>query len=190
MSQAEHWDPVTRELVESRLGRGDGRIFFTDAERETAAALFDQLMGQHSEPRIPVLEPVESRLAANRTDGWHHQDLPPDRVTWRKSLANLDADADSAFGGRFSECTLDEQVEILRGVQGLSSQLWHGLRATEVWNLWMRYVCAAFYSHPWAWNEIGFPGPAYPRGYKNAGIGKKEPFEAEETHPEQGPVPY
>ena len=23
----------------------------------------------------------------------------------------------------------------------------------------------AFYSHPWAWNEIGFGGPAYPRGY-------------------------
>ena len=28
-----------------------------------------------------------------------------------------------------------------------------------------------------AWDEIGFPGPAYPRGYKNPGVGEREPFE-------------
>ena len=26
-----------------------------------------------------------------------------------------------------------------------------------------------FYSHPWAWNEIGFGGPAYPQGYMRLG---------------------
>ena len=41
---------------------------------------------------------------------------------------------------------------------------WHGFDAKHVWSLWTRYACAAFYSHPWAWNEIGFGGPAYPRG--------------------------
>jgi hypothetical protein len=40
----------------------------------------------------------------------------------------------------------------------------------------------AFYSHPWAWNEIGFGGPAYPRGFMRLGgpggaIGVREPFE-------------
>ena len=35
----------------------------------------------------------------------------------------------------------------------------------------------AFYSHPWAWNEIGFPGPAYPRGYLNLGINAREHWE-------------
>jgi len=28
-----------------------------------------------------------------------------------------------------------------------------------------------------AWNEIGFGGPAYPRGYKNIGIDAREPWE-------------
>ncbi len=46
----------------------------------------------------------------------------------------------------------------------------------HVWSLWTRYACTAFYSHPLAWNEIGFSGPAYPRGYKNAGV-EAEPFE-------------
>ena len=39
-----------------------------------------------------------------------------------------------------------------------------GCPAGRVFALWMRYACAAFYSHPWAWNEIGFGGPAYPQG--------------------------
>ncbi len=66
---------------------------------------------------------------------------------------------------------------------------WHGLAAGHVWSLWTRYACAAFYSHPWAWNEIGFGGPAYPRGYKARGIGKRERWEVAD---EQGadPVPW
>jgi hypothetical protein len=44
-------------------------------------------------------------------------------------------------------------------------------------------MLSAFYSHPWAWNEIGFGGPAYPRGFMRlGGAGKqgaqvREPFE-------------
>ena len=39
----------------------------------------------------------------------------------------------------------------------------------RAWSVVMRAVLAAFYSHPWAWNEIGFGGPAYPRGYSRFG---------------------
>ena len=33
----------------------------------------------------------------------------------------------------------------------------------------MRDLRRQFYAHPWAWNEIGFGGPAYPRGYARFG---------------------
>ena len=32
--------------------------------------------------------------------------------------------------------------------------------------------------HPWAWNEIGFGGPAYPRGYARLGPGQRESWES------------
>jgi hypothetical protein len=35
---------------------------------------------------------------------------------------------------------------------------------------------------------MGFPGPAYPRGYKNAGVGKLEPFEVGDARPAEDPV--
>jgi len=41
--------------------------------------------------------------------------------------------------------------------------------------------CAdAYYSHPWAWDEIGFGGPAYPRAYMRLERGEAESWESEE----------
>ena len=45
----------------------------------------------------------------------------------------------------------------------------------------MRAVVQGFYSHPWAWNEMGFGGPAYPRGYAALGAGHKEHWEGDEA---------
>lgn len=36
-----------------------------------------------------------------------------------------------------------------------TSEVFAGMLAMHLWNLWMRYACSAYYSHPWAWNEIG-----------------------------------
>ena len=73
-------------------------------------------------------------------------------------------------------------------VQDLGGKDWHGLNAAHVWSLWTRYACTAFYAHPSAWNEIGFPGPAYPRGYKHAGVDAREPFEVADAHPVSDPA--
>lgn len=131
---------------------------------------------------------VEERLATGNSDGWRHKDLPADPDTWRESLQCLDEDALEAYGSTFAACSLSQQHDLLATIQGSSAASWHHLRPAEIWNLWMRYVCAAFYSHPWAWNEIGFPGPAYPRGYKNLGLDRREPFEQSKRYPDQAQV--
>jgi len=50
--------------------------------------------------------------------------------------------------------------------------------AMENWVV-TRGALSEFYSHPWTWNEIGFGGPAYPRGYVRLGPGQRESWEAE-----------
>jgi hypothetical protein len=103
--------------------------------------------------------------------------MPEDGEAWRRSLRALDEDAQQACGKSFAACSWEEQAELIQAVQDRGSQDWHGMRAHHVWSLWTRYACAAFYSHPWAWNEIGFGGPAYPRGYKHIGFDAREPWE-------------
>jgi Gluconate 2-dehydrogenase subunit 3 len=66
----------------------------------------------------------------------------------------------------------------------LTGGVWDELPAATAWTVVMRAVLAAFYSHPWAWNEIGFGGPAYPRGYMRLAEGPSsaDPDEAREAY--------
>ena len=189
MGQAPHWDQVTADLVASRSAPPPEIKFFTTAERACASALLDHLTGQFREPRVPVLQMIDARLAAGETDGWRYDDMPEDGQAWRDTLSYLDADAKARCGGTFAEAAEADRHHLIQAVQDQASGgSWHGLPAKHVWSLWTRYACTAFYAHPAAWTEIGFPGPAYPRGYKNAGVDKLEPFEVPDAKPGIDPI--
>jgi gluconate 2-dehydrogenase subunit 3-like protein len=187
-AQARHWDPVTERVVLARLAPATDLRFFTPAEAAAATALCDQLLGQAGDPLVPLTPVIDARLADAETDGWHYGDMPEDGQAWRESLAGLDADAGAKFGRALADCALGDQQEVIQAVQDAGSGEWHGLNAAHVWSLWTRYACTAFYAHPLAWNEIGFPGPAYPRGYKNAAVDGREPFEVADARPQDDPA--
>jgi hypothetical protein len=188
LRQTRHWDPVTAGVVLARLGPPPALRFFSPAEEAVGTALVDLLLDQHEEPRVPVLRMIDTRLVEHQTDGWRYEDMPEDGQAWRDSLAGLDEDARERAGTGFAECRRAEQAAIVDRVQAMAGDDWHGMPASHVWSLWTRYACTAFYSHPWAWNEIGFPGPAYPRGYKNPGIDAREPFEVADARPSDDPT--
>jgi Gluconate 2-dehydrogenase subunit 3 len=191
LSQAPHWDQVTADAVAARVRPPPLPKFFTKAEEACARALLNLLTGQGRQDdklAVPVLEMVDSRLAAGDTDGWRYADMPEDGQAWRDTLSYLDADANRRCGTLFADAPETDQKALVQAVQDLTSADWHGLPAAHVWSLWTRYACTAFYAHPFAWAEIGFPGPAYPRGYKNAGVGKLEPFEVSDAQPSEDPV--
>ena len=192
VSQSRHWDSATAGVVLSRIGQQPAMRYFTPAEQAAATALCDQLLDQHDdrpdEPRVPVVNMIDARLAEKQTDGWRYHDMREDGLAWRESLAALDEDAIARFGGEFATCSPEHQATLIEFVRQRGSDLWHGMPASHVWNLWTRYACTAFYSHPFAWNEMGFPGPAYPRGYKNPGVGRREPFEVRDARPSEDPV--
>jgi hypothetical protein len=179
LTQRRHWDEVTAGVVLERLSATTQLGFFTDVEVSVARPLLDLLIGQEDERLVPVLELVDTRLARGETDGWHYDDLPEDADAWRQTLAWLDEDARSAHGLPFARIGVDAQRELISAVQRCSQDgdKWHEYPAGQVWSLWTRYACTAFYSHPSAWSEIGFGGPAYPRGYLNLGVDKLEHWE-------------
>jgi len=188
LSQVETWDMVTAGVVLGRLSPPPPLRFFTIAEEAVGRVLVDQLLDQRGEPRVPVLEMIDARLAEARTDGWHYADMPEDGQAWRDSLRALGADAEARFGRGFPHLDWARQGELIGAVQELGDGRWHGLPAAHVWSLWTRYAASAFYSHPWAWNEIGFGGPAYPRGYRNLGVDRREPWEVPDAHPYRDPL--
>jgi hypothetical protein len=181
LGQAPTWDAVTKGVVLRRLGPPPPVRFFSVQEEAVARPMLDRLLAQDEDPRIPVFEQIDARLAEEETDGWHYEDLPPDGEAWRASLAALESNARERFDRGFAELGAREQKDLLEAVR--TAERWHGLPAARIWNLWIRYAVTAFYAHPWSWNEIGFGGPAYPRGYKNIDLGGLEPWEEREAHP-------
>jgi hypothetical protein len=188
LGQTSHWDPVTAGVVLNRVGRPPDIRFFTPAEEATATALCERLLGQDDQPKVAVVPMIDARLAERETDGWRYDDMPEDGQAWRDTLRFLDEDSRDAWSHPFAQAAAEDQRAVLQAVQDLGAKDWHGLNAAHVWSLWTRYACTAFYAHPAAWNEIGFPGPAYPRGYKNPGVDKREPFEVADARLSSGPA--
>ena len=164
-----------------RLAARHERSFFTEDEEQTCRPLLDRLLAADEGPdKIPLFELIDGRLADGWTDGWRYEDMPPDADAWRASLVELQRRS-------FATMAAAAQNQLLESIR--ASERFADMPATRLWGLWMRYACTAYYSHPWAWSEIGFGGPAYPRGYKNIGVGKREPWEVEEVD-SRDPIPW
>ncbi|MEU4211830.1 gluconate 2-dehydrogenase subunit 3 family protein [Streptomyces sp. NPDC026206] len=175
------WDTATAGVVLARLGpRPQPPLsFFTPAEEAAAEALLDHLLARSpKDPPVPVLSVIDERLATGQGDGWRYADVPEDGEAWRRSLAALDEDARVRHAGRvFAGIGYGDRDRLLHHVLHLGPRDWYGMPAAHVWSLWTRYACEAYYAHPYAWDEIGFGGPAYPRGYLRLGRGVREPWE-------------
>ncbi|MGH3510949.1 MAG: gluconate 2-dehydrogenase subunit 3 family protein [Pseudonocardiaceae bacterium] len=179
------WDAATKKVVLARLDPPGPLRFFTSDEEPALRVLCDIVLDQDSEPRVPVAEMVDGKLADGKLDGYQYADMPDDRETWRLVLRGLDHTATTGYQVNFAGCTETQRDAIVSEFAHgrLVGGGWDDLNVTRAWSVVMRMMLAAFYSHPWAWNEIGFGGPAYPRGYMRLGgpgmngAAVREPFE-------------
>ena len=172
LANADNWDAATRAVVEGRLGEPGPMQFFADAEQPTLRALCDVATAQDAEPRVPVAEMVDEKLADGRLDGFRYADMPPDPETWHRVLRGLDESAGAWWDAEsFAACAADEQEAIFAAFAAgtLAGGTWDELSVSRAFSVCMRAVLSAFYAHPWAWNEIGYGGPAYPQGYMRMG---------------------
>jgi hypothetical protein len=185
LEHAPHWDPVTRSVVRARVEQVPTRRFFTRSEFTTLCAFSDTVLAQEDEPRIPVMSVVDAKLADGRLDGFQHLGMPDDRDTWRLVARGLDEVAELRAGTGFASAGERAQRDIVGDFADgeLSGGVWDELPPKTAWSVVMRAVLAAFYAHPWAWNEIGFGGPAYPRGHMRLAEGPAgaDPAEAREA---------
>jgi hypothetical protein len=195
LEQAGHWDPVTRKMVMARVDARPPIRFFTAAEAATLGALCDRLTAQDSEPRIPVIHFVDEKYEQGDLDGFQFDDMPDDGEAWRLVARGLDEQATERAGAAsFAVTDREAQLEIVADFADgeLHGGAWETLKVSRAFSLVMRVTLACFYSHPWAWNEIGFGGPAYPRGYSRFGSpelqrAERESWEGKE-HSDRDPV--
>lgn len=182
LENAKHWDEATRSKVLPRVNDVPPVRFFDAREAATVEALTNVLTAQDSEPRIPVLNFIDEKLFQGEGEGYQYFDLPDDRETWRRVARGLDEEAQSRAGvASFAAADNELQHDIVSDFADatLFGGTWGTFNVKHAFSVVMQDVLSSFYSHPWAWNEIGFGGPAYPRGYVRFGSPQLQPGETE-----------
>jgi hypothetical protein len=189
MGQRKAWDDATRKVVTERVEKIPPIRFFTADEARLLSAVIDRLMPQddRSEAKtIPILPVIDERLYENALNGFRYEDMPPDQEAYKMGLKAIDEMARERYDQAFAALTVHRQELILKslhdGEPNPDHETWKRMPVHRFWALLMEDCVTAYYSHPWAWDEIGFGGPAYPRGYMRLENGLPEPWEKDEQH--------
>jgi hypothetical protein len=110
--------------------------------------------------------------------------MPPDFEAYRMGLHAIDESARELHGEVFARLGHREQEEILKtlhhGECPAARDAWGKLPIERFWHLLVQDCVTVYYAHPWAWDEIGYGGPAYPRAYTRLEGGLPEPWEVDE----------
>jgi choline dehydrogenase-like flavoprotein len=183
------WNEQTRRAIEGRLTLDpDRHTFFTDSEWPTVRAVCARVLAQEigAAAQVPLAAMLDEKLAKDARDGYRDARLPPPREAWRRAVLALDAESVVRQGSRFHELAPSAQADLLSLCQQgeLRDPAWGDLLPAQFFSQRLLHdVVGSYYAHPTAWNEIGYGGPASPRGYVRMNYDRRDPWEASEARP-------
>lgn len=185
------FDEATRTVVARRLNEVPARQFFSPEHYALLRAVMDCVLPQperSAAERIPVEAFIDEMLQANRGNGTRLEGTPPQREAWLRGLDAIEHEARRRHAADFPRLAPAQQADVLRAIDegDVDEQAWQGLHPRRFFrSVLMKESVKAYYAHPWAWNEIGFGGPAAPRGYVRLGPDERDPWEAVQERPAQ-----
>ena len=128
---------------------------------------------------------IDQKIADRQHDGYRDARLGRIDHAWRRGLAALDQEALGRYSARFHGSQRRvHQDALLRDMQ--SGELKHAAWGAMPADVFFRQrllddIVRAYYAHPTAWSEIGWGGPASPRGYVRMDFDRRDPWEAAEA---------
>jgi hypothetical protein len=185
------WNEQTRQVIDQRLALPREPRFLSPEEFRTLEAICDRIVPQppresnsDREP-VPLAAMVDAKLFEDNADGYRDHRLPPLRDAWRRGLAGIEAEARRRHNVGFAELDDAEEDALLRAVQeGEVAGDWEGMPPKVFFAKRLLFdIATQYYAHPTAWSEIGFGGPASPRGYVRMDFDRRDPWEAAEAKP-------
>ncbi len=181
------WNDATRRAVDKRLSVPREPRFFGREEWLILQAVCDRIVPQPADrPPVPLAAYVDQKMFDRKHDGYRYDGLPEQGQAWKRGLAAFEEVARHTYDTGFAALSGERQDEILRRTQQglLQADALEGMPTHSFFeHRVIQDIVAAYYAHPTAWNEIGFGGPASPRGYVRTALDRRDPWEASEARP-------
>jgi hypothetical protein len=182
------WDDKTRRLIRDRVENVPPYRFFDEREVAILEALIVQVLPQEDrlpEERIPIGPWIDDRLYRGEGAGYRYENMPGDREAFRIALSGFEQAAFILHNTSFSGLSSEQQNALIGKLAdgNIPGSAWNDVPARTFFQQFVGEVLTHYYAHPAAWAEIGFNGPASPRGHIRVWLGGRDPWEAKEVRP-------
>ncbi|QGG48091.1 gluconate 2-dehydrogenase subunit 3 family protein [Heliorestis convoluta] len=181
LSLINEWDDHTKEIVLKRLGPFPEPQLLEEKEVKMLRLIAKHLCYDNRDDIIDwILYYVDQRLKSNIGENQRKSTTPEEKVLIREGVKAIDKATQTKYGKTFISAEISEQFEILAALQLGSAPLipeWATIPQQDLFDKLLDMMIGAYYSHPTVWSEIGYGGPAYPRGYYRIELGWTDPWE-------------
>ncbi len=182
MDEQDAWDDHTQSIVESRTTASPQHRFLSKQEAGMLSVMCSLLMNDQSPGVIRfMLHHFDETLHASPGESQRKQGVPPGKDLIRQGLQALEQYARRSFAASFLELENEAQKQLLQAVsQGKAEPAsdWINAPQQPFFQKVLGLAVESYCSHPQVWSEIGYAGPAYPRGYVRVQLGQLDPWEA------------
>jgi hypothetical protein len=183
LNEKDEWDEHTREIVLSRVEPDVQHysalsVYQAEVVKKAAAAL---VYDDREEILKFIVNHLDKTLGSTVGEGQRKVGIPPQKDLMLKGLEMLDKISQDQFTWRFIELDTRKQeavLELLDKGEAPVTLGWDKKMQQAFFQKILSIVVRAYYSHPTVWSEIGYAGPAYPRGYVRSELGLTDPWEA------------
>ncbi|WP_134699093.1 gluconate 2-dehydrogenase subunit 3 family protein [Ammoniphilus sp. YIM 78166] len=170
----EEWDEHTRSIVLSRYNRTWEFQFLTLQEVEILHLICSRLVDDTREDLVAyMVKHIDQTLVDSPGEGQRKVGVLPAHQLIREGLQWLNEASIKQYMLGFTQLEKRQQLHLL-------DEFSRGNFLQKEWfKKLLSLATESYYSHPTVWSEIGYGGPAYPRGYVRAQLGQLDPWEAQ-----------
>ncbi|MFD0710928.1 gluconate 2-dehydrogenase subunit 3 family protein [Paenibacillus sp. GCM10027626] len=183
MDEQDEWDDHTQTIVTSRLKPKKNLQFLTGDE----AAMIKRISSLFVNDQTPevldfVLAHIDKTLYQSPGESQRKAGVPAAAELIRSGLQAIEEGAEAQYASSFLSLDIAEQEQYLQQISNSTAEpqkIWGGIPQKELFKKLLSLTVESYCSHPKVWSEIGYAGPAYPRGYVRTQLGQLDPWEAQ-----------
>ncbi|MGF7186285.1 hypothetical protein GGQ84_002381 [Desulfitispora alkaliphila] len=187
LSLKEEWDDNTREVVLKRLGPFPAKNFLSEDEEKLLRVICSHMVYDNRDDIFDwVLYFIDQRLHSEIGESHRKPNMPAEKNLIRLGLQAINKVTQIKNGKSFINIDVKEQFQILASLQlgkVFNMPEWKTVPQKDLFKKLQELIVGAYYSHPIIWSEIGYGGPAYPRGYYRLELGWADPWEPKMGEP-------
>ncbi len=182
MNEKDAWDDHTQSILDERLATSPYYQFLNEREVSMLCIICGILTHDFSDEVLQyVMSHIDQTLYSSPGESQRKIGVPEGKRLVREGLQSLEKSAESNYATAFVLLNREDQEQLLRAVSESNVQPdtdWAGVPQIPFFDKLMSLTIESYCSHPKIWSEIGYAGPAYPRGYVRTQSGQLDPWEA------------